>query len=506
MDLFFHNIFLGFQVTLQPINITYCFVGVFIGTLIGVLPGIGPVSTMAILFPITFRVPPVTAMIMLSGIYYGAMYGGSTTSILVNIPGEAASIVTCLDGYQMARKGRAGAALGISAFGSFIAGTLSLLGLMLLAVPLVDAALRFGPPEYFALMSLGLVLVSFLARESMLKALAMAVLGLTLSFIGLDLITGEPRFTFGITDFMDGVGVVPLVMGLFGISEVLINLESEIQKTIASTRIADLFPTIQDWKDSAKPILRGSVLGFLLGILPGTGAILASFSSYALEKRCSRTPEKFGTGMIEGVAGPEAANNAAVSGGFIPLFTLGIPSNAIMALLLGAMLIHGLQPGPMLLSEHPEIFWGVIASMYIGNVMLLVLNLPLIGLWVQVLRVPYRILFPLILVFCLIGAYSINNSKTDVFVMIVFGVVGYLMRKFRYEAAPLVMAFVLGPMWESSLRQSLIMFKGRFSFFLTHHIAMAAFVVALVLLFASALPFLRKKKEVLKALETEDGA
>ena len=504
MDLF-HNILTGFQVTLQPINLLYCFVGVFIGTLIGVLPGIGPVSTMAILFPVTFRISPVAAMIMLSGIYYGAQYGGSTTSILVNIPGEASSIVTCLDGYQMARKGRAGAALGIAAFGSFIAGTLSLVGLMLLTVPLADAALKFGPPEYFALMTLGLILVSFLARESMIKALAMAVLGLTLSFIGLDLITGEPRFTFDITDFMDGLGVVPLVMGLFGISEVLINLEDEIQQTIPQTRIKDLFPTIQDWKDSTKPILRGSVLGFLIGIIPGTGSILASFVSYAVEKRCSRTPEKFGTGIIEGVAGPEAANNAAVSGGFISLFTLGIPSNAIMALLLGAMLIHGLQPGPMFLSEHPDIFWGVIASMYVGNVMLLVLNLPLIGLWVQVLRVPYRILFPLILVFCLIGAYTINNSKTDVFVMIFFGVVGYLMRKFRYEAAPLVMAFVLGPMWESSLRQSLLMFKGNFSFFLVRPIAMVSFIVALALLLSPALSFFRKKKELLRDLETEDG-
>ncbi len=450
---------MGFQVTLQPVNLLYCFIGVFIGTLIGVLPGIGPVGTMAILFPITFRISPVTAMIMLAGIYYGAMYGGSTTSILVNIPGEAASVVTCLDGYQMARKGRAGPALGIAAFGSFIAGTLSLIGLMLLTVPLAEAALKFGPPEYFALMSLGLILVSYLARESMLKALAMAVLGLMLSFIGLDMITGEPRFTFDFTELLDGIGVVPLVVGLFGISEVLINLEIEIQRTIPKTRISNLLPTLQDWKDSAKPILRGSVLGFLIGILPGAGSILASFVSYALEKRCSRTPEKFGTGMIEGVAGPESANNSAVSGGFIPLFTLGIPSNAIMALLLGAMLIHGLQPGPMLLSEHPEFFWGVVASMYVGNVMLLALNLPLIGLWIQVLRVPYRILFPLILVFCLIGAYSLNNSTGDVLIMILFGVVGYLMRKYKYEGAPIVLAFVLGPIMENAFRQSLIIFS-----------------------------------------------
>jgi putative tricarboxylic transport membrane protein len=504
MDLL-HLIVQGFQVTLQPVNILYCFIGVFIGTLIGVLPGIGPVGTMAILFPITFKISPVTAIIMLAGIYYGAMYGGSTTSILVNIPGEAASVITCLDGYQMARKGRAGAALGMAAFGSFIAGTLSLIGLMLLTVPLADAALKFGPPEYFALMSLGLILVSYLARESMLKALAMAVLGLILSFIGLDTITGEPRFTFDINELLDGIGVVPLVVGLFGISEVLINLEIEIQRTIPKTTISNLLPSRQDWKVSAKPILRGSVLGFLIGILPGAGSILASFISYALEKRCSKTPEKFGTGMIEGVAGPESANNSAVSGGFIPLFTLGIPSNAIMALLLGAMLIHGLQPGPMLLSEHPDIFWGVVASMYLGNVMLLALNLPLIGLWVQVLRVPYRILFPLILVFCLIGSYSLNNSIIDVLIMMLFGILGYLMRKFNYEGAPMVMAFVLGPMWESSLRQSLIMSRGRFSIFLHRPIALVALILALALIVSPALSVFRKKKEILKTLEKEDG-
>lgn len=503
MDLF-QNILFGFQVALQPINLLYCFIGVFIGTLIGVLPGIGPVGTMAILFPITFKIAPVTAIIMLAGIYYGAMYGGSTTSILVNIPGEAASVVTCLDGYQMARQGRAGPALGIAAFGSFIAGTLSLVGLMLLAIPLAEAALKFGPPEYFAVMTLGLTLVTYLARQSMIKALAMAVLGLMLSFIGLDLITGEPRFTYNIPELLDGIGVVPLVVGVFGISEVLVNVEMEIQRTTYKARISNLLPTLQDWKDSAKPILRGSLLGFLIGILPGAGSILASFASYTLEKRCSRTPEKFGSGMIEGVAGPESANNSAVSGGFIPLFTLGIPSNAIMALLLGAMLIHGLQPGPMLLSEHPALFWGVVASMYVGNFMLLALNLPLIGLWVQVLKVPYRILFPLILLFCLIGSYSLNNSTVDVLIMIIFGIVGYFMRKFGYEGAPLVMAFILGPMWESALRQSLLMSKGRFSIFLNRPISLVAFILTLALLLSPTLSFIREKKEVLKVLEKEE--
>ncbi|MBI3001343.1 MAG: tripartite tricarboxylate transporter permease [Deltaproteobacteria bacterium] len=503
MDLF-QNILFGFQVALQPINLLYCFIGVFIGTLIGVLPGIGPVGTMAILFPITFKIAPVTAIIMLAGIYYGAMYGGSTTSILVNIPGEAAAVVTCLDGYQMARQGRAGPALGIAAFGSFIAGTLSLVGLMLLTIPLAEAALKFGPPEYFAIMTLGLTLVTYLARQSMIKALAMAVLGLMLSFIGLDLITGEPRFTYNIPELLDGIGVVPLVVGVFGISEVLVNVEIEVQRSTYQARISNLLPTLQDWKDSAKPILRGSLLGFLIGILPGAGSILASFSSYALEKRCSRTPEKFGTGMIEGVAGPESANNSAVSGGFIPLFTLGIPSNAIMALLLGAMLVHGLQPGPMLLSEHPAIFWGVVASMYVGNFMLLALNLPLIGLWVQVLKVPYRILFPLILLFCLIGSYSLNNSTVDVLIMIIFGIVGYFMRKFGYEGAPMVMAFILGPMWESALRQSLLMSKGRFSIFLNRPISLVAFILTLALLLSPTLSFIREKKKVLKVLEKEE--
>ncbi|OGP55216.1 MAG: transporter [Deltaproteobacteria bacterium RBG_13_52_11b] len=493
----------GFQVIIEPTNLIYCFVGVFIGTLIGVLPGIGPVGAMAILFPITFKISPVTAIIMLAGIYYGAMYGGSTTSILVNIPGEAASVVTCLDGYQMARQGRAGPALGIAAFGSFIAGSLSLIGLTLLTVPLADTALKFGPPEKFALMSLGLTLVSYLARESMIKALAMAVLGLMISFIGLDIIMGEPRFTFDFQELLDGIGVVPLVVGLFGISEVLVNVEVEMQQTIIKTPITKLLPSLQDWKDSAKPILRGSVLGFFIGIIPGAGAILASFVSYALEKRCSGTPEKFGTGMIQGVAGPESANNSAVAGGFIPLFTLGIPSNAIMALLMGAMLIHGVQPGPMLLSERPDMFWGVVASMYVGNAMLLALNLPLIGLWVQILRVPYRILFPLILLFCLIGSYSLNNSIFDVMIMILFGLLGYLMRKCGYEGAPLAMAFILGPMWETSLRQSLLMSRGNFSIFLNRPISAAAFVLTFALLFSPGLSFFRKKRAALRDLERE---
>jgi putative tricarboxylic transport membrane protein len=501
---FFQYIILGFKVGFQPVNIFYCFVGVFIGTLIGVLPGIGPIGTMAILFPVTYKISPISAIIMLAGITYGAMYGGSTTSILVNIPGESASVVTCLDGYQMARQGRAGPALGIAAFGSFIAGTVSLVALMFLAVPISDAALKFGPPENFAVMCLGLTLVSYLAHGSAMKAFAMAVLGLLLSLIGLDLVTGVPRFTYNVAELMDGVGLVPLIVGLFGISEVLVNVEVEVNRSLLKGRLSNLLPNLQDWKDSTWPILRGTFLGFVMGVLPGGGPTLASFLSYSVEKRCSRTPEKFGTGMIAGVAGPESANNAAASGGYIPLFTLGIPPNAGMALLLGAMLIHGLQPGPMILTEHPDLFWGVVISMYLGNVMLLALNLPLIGLWVQLLKVPYRILFPLILLFCIIGVYSINSSTIDLLIMIIFGVVGYLMRKLDYEGAPMVMAFVLGPLWEAALRQSLLMSKGHFSIFITRPISAGAFGLIFLLLILSGFSSIRKKREVLKTLEKEE--
>jgi putative tricarboxylic transport membrane protein len=497
MDVF-QQVILGFQVCLQPTNLFYCFVGVFIGTLIGVLPGIGPIGTMAILFPITYKIPPISAIIMLAGITYGAMYGGSTTSILVNIPGESASVVTCLDGHQMALQGRAGPALGIAAFGSFIAGTLSLIGLMFFSIPLTNAALKFGPPENLAVMTFGLTLVIYLARGSMIKAFAMATFGLMISCIGLDLITGEPRFTYDVEELLDGVGMVPMMMGLFGISEILTNLEVEAQTAMLGGRISHLFPNLQDWKDSTKPILRGTALGFLIGILPGTGPGLISFLSYAAEKRFSKTPEKFGTGAIEGVAGPESANNAAVSGGFVPLFTLGIPANSAMAILLGAMLIHGFQPGPMILSDHPDLFWGVITSMYVGNVMLLALNLPFIPLWVQVLKVPYRILFPLILLFCLIGVYSMNSSTSDILVMIIFGVLGYLMRKLDFEAAPLIMTFILGPMWESALRQSLLMSKGSFLLFLTRPISAVALILAFGLLFFPFFSFLWKKKKVRK--------
>ncbi len=489
----FQSVLYGFAVSLEPRNLLACFVGVFVGTLIGVLPGIGSVATMSLLFPITFNMSATASIIMMAGIYYGAMYGGSTTSILVNIPGEAASVVTCLDGYQMARQGRAGPALGIAAFGSFIAGTFSVLGIMLVAPPLASVALRFGPPEIFGLLTLGFTMITYLAGGSQLKAVAMALLGLLLGTIGLDPIAATPRFAYGSVTLMDGVGLAPLVMGLFGISEVLLNLEKPAEREILATRVRGLLPTRQDWKDSAAPIARGTVLGFLLGILPGIGAIIPTFISYALEKRVSRRPERFGQGAIEGVAGPESANNAATGGSLIPLLTLGIPPNVVMAVLLGAFLTHGIQPGPLLVKEHPEVFWGVIASMYIGNVMLLILNLPLIGLWVQLLRVPYGILFPMILLLCLVGVYSVSGNIWDIAIMVLFGVVGYLMRKFDYEPAPLVLAFVLGRMAEETIRQSLVISRGSLSIFVSRPLAAAFLAATLIVVVTSVVrPLLRR--------------
>ena len=478
-----HGLSYGLSVTLQPANLLACFAGVFVGTLIGVLPGIGPVATMSLLLPITFSMSPTASIIMMAGIYYGAMYGGSTTSILVNIPGEAASVVTCIDGYQMARQGRAGPALGMSAMGSFIAGTFSVAGIMLLAPPLTSIALRFGPPEIFGLLILGFTMVTYLTAGSKLKAVAMALLGMLLGTIGLDPIAASPRFTYGSVTLGDGLGLVPIIMGLFGISEVLLNIGQGIKQDVFVTRVAGLFPGREDWRRSAGPIARGSALGFFLGILPGIGAIIPTFISYALEKRIAREPERFGKGAIEGVAGPEAANNAATGGAMIPLLTLGFAPNVVMAVLLGAFLIHGVQPGPLLIKEHPELFWGVVASMYVGNLMLLVLNLPLIGLWVQLLRVPYGILFPLILLFCVIGVYSESGNVWDIVVMLAFGGIGLLMKRFGYEAAPLVLAFVLGRMAEESIRQSLLMSSGQFAILFTRPLA-TAFIAAAAIVIA----------------------
>jgi putative tricarboxylic transport membrane protein len=493
----FQNVAYGFQVALQPLNLLHCFFGVLVGTLVGVLPGLGPGAAIALLLPVTFHVNPVSASIMLAGIYYGAMYGGSTTSILVNIPGESASVVTCLDGHQMALKGRAGPALGIAAFGSFIAGTFAVVALTFVGPLLAGIALEFGPPEYVGLMIVGITVLTFLSSGSMVKALIMAGIGLMLSGVGMDTISGKYRFTFGIPSLLDGITLVPVAMGLFGVSEVLSNLETQIKRSILTAPLQNLFPTRKDWADSIGAILRGAVLGFLLGIVPGGGAIVASFASYAVEKKVSKHPEEFGKGAIAGVAGPEAANNAGAGSSFIPLLTLGIPSNGVMAIFLGALMIHGLQPGPLLMTKAPDLFWGTIVSMYIGNGMLLVLNLPLIPMWVKVLKVPYYLLYPLILLFCLIGSYSIENDMADVVSMLIFGLLGFLMKKFQYEGAPLILALVLGQRLETSFRRSLIMSRGDFSIFVTRPISLGFLIVAVLLLIVPIITQ-RKKLSTLK--------
>lgn len=472
----------GFGVALQPQNLLYCLIGAVMGTFVGVLPGLGPTATLALLLPLTFHLSPVSAIIMLAGICYGAAYGGSTTSILLNIPGEASSVVTCLDGYQMARQGRAGPALGISAFGSFIAGTFSVFGLILFAPTLADAALQFGPPEYFGLMVMGMTVVTYLSSGSALKALMMSAVGIVLGCIGLDPMTATPRLTLGMRELMDGLGLAPVVMGLFGLSEVLVNAGLAEKAQVFEGKIRGLLPSREDWRKSAGPIARGTVGGFLLGILPGVGTIVPQFLSYALEKRLSSHPEQFGKGAIEGVAGPEACNNAAMGGTFIPLFSLGIPSNAITAVLLGAFMIYGLTPGPLLIQSSPDFFWGVIASMYIGNVCLLILNLPLIPLWVRILKIPYAYLAVFIILFCLIGAYSLNNSVTDIFIAILFGLLGVVLRRFGYDPAPLILAFVLGPILETSLRRSLILSEGSFLIFVQRPISAALMAVAFIVL------------------------
>lgn len=500
------NFAMAFNVALEPTNLVLCFVAVLIGTAVGVLPGLGPTASISILLPITFGLTPVQAIIMLSGIYYGAMYGGSTTSILVNIPGEAASVVTCLDGYQMARKGRAGPALGISAIGSYIGGTFGVIMLMFLAVPLSRLALKLGTAEFVSLAILGLTLVTYLSSGSMIKALMMALVGLLLGYVGLDIITGRERFTLGVTTLAGGFDIIPLVMGLFGISEVLLNIEKSAQtRDIFQAKVKDILPTIQDWKDSAGPITRGSILGLLLGVIPGGGALMASFASYAIEKRIAKHPEKFGTGDIRGVAGPETANNSGAQGAFIPLVSLGIPSNSATAILMGALMIHGITPGPRFIGDHPQIFWGLIGSMYLGNAMLLILNLPLIALWVKILDIPYRFLFPLIFLFCLIGAYAIGNNILDVFIMIVFGIVGYLMKKYGYEPAPLVLAFVLGPILEVAFRQSLIISHGSFMIFVSRPVsAVFLFITLFLLVSPLILKLFGKKRPGLLVKEEED--
>jgi putative tricarboxylic transport membrane protein len=471
------------------------------GTLVGVLPGLGPVAAISMLLPVSYQFTPVGAIIMLAGIYYGAMYGGSTTSILVNIPGESASVVTCLDGYQMAKQGKAGPALAVAAIGSFIAGTLGIAGMAVFSPPLAKVALSFGPPEYTSLTILGFMILTFLAKTSMAKALLMAAFGLFLSTIGLDAVSGNTRFALSIKELFDGVGLVPVAMGLFGISEVFLNLEEmRGRQKVNLSKILNLFPTKEDWKKFVPASLRGTIIGFFLGILPGGGAILSSFAAYGIEKRLSKYPEKFGTGVIEGVASPEAANNAAAQGSFIPLMTLGIPPNAVMAVLLGALMIHGITPGPLLIKNHPDLFWGLVASMYMGNLMLVILNLPLVGIWVQVLRIPYHILFPLIILFCLVGVYSIDNSVVDIIIMIVFGLIGYFMKKTDYEGAPLILALVLGGIFENALRQSLMLSDGSLTIFFSRPISLGFLIAAIFILL---IPFILGKKRL--ALGVDEG-
>jgi putative tricarboxylic transport membrane protein len=486
----------GFSTALAGTNLLSCFIGVLVGTLVGVLPGIGAVGTMAILLPITFSMGPIPAMIMLCGIFYGAQYGGSTTSILVNIPGEVGSIVTCLDGYQMAKQGRAGPALGISAIGSFIGGTLSIIGLILLTPTLAKLAIHFGPPELFSLVIFGLMMVTTIGRGSIIKSFVMMTLGLFVSTIGKESIKGFGRFTFESFTLSDGLGLVPVAVGMFGIAELLTNIEEMPERQVFKTRLRNLLPSISDWRRTFWPMIRGTVIGFFLGILPGGGTVITTFSSYALEKRLSRHPEKFGTGAIEGVAGPETANNAATSGSMVPLLGLGVPPHVTMAMLLGAFIIHGVQPGPAFISEHPDIFWGLIASMYIGNAMLLVLNLPLIGIWIQILKIPFRLLFPLVVLFCYVGVYSLNNNSYELLIMIFFGVVGYLLRKLGYDSGPFLLAMVLGPMLETSFRQSMAMSEGRIGIFLQRPLSAGPLIlVAVVVLVHSLLKVGRGRKD-----------
>ncbi len=490
----FSNLALGFGVALSLQNLLYCFMGVLLGTLIGVLPGIGPVATIAMLLPVTFTLPPVSALIMLAGIYYGAQYGGSTTAILVNIPGEAASVVTALDGYQMARKGRAGVALGISAMGSFFAGCVATVIIALLAPPLAEVALKFGPTEYFSLMVLGLVAAVVLAHGSLVKAISMVILGLLLGLIGTDVNSGVARYSFGIPELSDGIGFQTVAMGMFGIAEIISNLELKDKREIFVHKIESLLPTLADIKRCIPSVLRGTALGSGLGILPGGGALLASFAAYTFEKKITGG-DTFGKGEIRGVAAPESANNAGAQTSFIPLLTLGIPSNPVMALMIGAMMIQGIAPGPQVMTERPQLFWGMIASMWVGNLMLVILNLPLIGMWVKLLTVPYRLLYPAIVLFCCVGVYSVNNSSFDIYMMVIFALFGVVCVKLACEPAPLILGFILGPMMEENLRRAMLLSRGDPSVFFTKPISAVLLGVAILLLCIVLAPAVKKKRE-----------
>ncbi|MBI2986824.1 MAG: tripartite tricarboxylate transporter permease [Deltaproteobacteria bacterium] len=498
------NILLGFAVALTPVNLFWCFVGVFLGTIVGILPGLGTPATIAILLPLSFQMNPATGLIMMAGIYYGSKYGGSTTSILMNLPGETASVVTCLDGYQMARQGRAGPALGIAAISSFVAGTVGILGLMLVAPPLARFALRFGPPEYFSLMALGLTMVIFLAGKSMIKGLLAALIGLWLASIGTDTFTAEPRFIFGRLELLDGVDFIVATIGIFAIGEVLVNLEEKTKIDLFKVPkgLRNLLPTLQDLKDCRFAFLNGSVVGFLIGVMPGAGATIASFLSYGLEKAVSKNPDKFGTGAIEGVAAPEGANNSETGGALVPLLTLGIPGSNSTAMLLAALTLWGMKPGPLLIQEHPEIFWGLVASMYVGNIMLLILNLPMVPLFAKILRVPNYFLYPVILGISVVGVYAVNSSMFDIWMLALFGILGYVMRKLDFPAAPLVLALVLGIRAEETFRQSLIMSQGDLSVFLTRPLSVIMLLTAAVLL---AIPIFRWTQAWRKQTASEEN-
>jgi putative tricarboxylic transport membrane protein len=486
------NLAVGFAVALSPSVLLYAFVGCVIGTLVGVLPGVGPLAGISLLLPATFGMDATRAIVMLAGIYYGAMYGGSTTSILMRIPGEAASVMTCIDGYAMARRGRAGAALAIAAVGSYVAGTVSVVALMLLAPPLAEFALRFGPPEYFALLLFGLLVLAYMSSGSMLKSLAMAALGLLLGMVGIDQMSGYFRFAYGMVELGDGLGVVPVAVGLFGLAEILATAGQPVPPEVVKPRLRELLPSRAEWREAAGPIARGTGLGFLVGIIPGSAHVISSFVSYALEKKLSRRPEEFGHGAVPGVAGPESANNAATSGAFVPMLALGVPSGPIPAVMLAAMMVHGVSPGPLLIGQQPQLFWGFIASMYVGNLVLLALNLPLVGLFVNLLRVPYPYLYPAILTFSILGVYAVNGSVVDVWIMLAMGLLGYVLRKLGFETAPIVLGVVLAPMIELALRQSLAMSDGRYGIFFQRPIAATLLVVALAMLALSLRTFVRR--------------
>jgi putative tricarboxylic transport membrane protein len=489
------NLALGFGVATSGINLFLCLIGAIVGTLVGVLPGVGPLATIAMLLPITFGLPPVGALIMLAGIYYGAQYGGSTTSILVNIPGEASSVVTTLDGHQMARQGRAGPALAIAAIGSFFAGTVSTVLVAALGAPLTSVALMFGPAEYFSLMVLGLVFAVVLARGSVIKAVAMVMMGLLMSMVGSDIETGQSRMAFDVPELSDGIGFIVVAMGVFGFAEIMRNLEQESSRSIVHAKLTGLMPTWPDLKASSGAIMRGTVLGSILGILPGGGAVIAAFAAYTFEKKMAKDPSRFGRGAIEGVAAPESANNAAAQTSFIPLLTLGIPPNAVMALMVGAMTIHGIVPGPQVMTKQPDLFWGMIASMWLGNLMLVIINLPMVGVWVRLLRVPYRLLFPAIIIFCAIGVYSLNNAPFDAVMTALYGIIGYWLVKHDFEPAPMLLGFVLGPLMEENLRRAMLIARGDPSTFVTRPISGGLIAIAAFLLVLAVLPMIRSKRD-----------